>query len=394
MRRYCIDVSLIVVFIFLEILISLPLVSEFCFNSAQRSERGYQWRRAGELYQKAALFSPMDTKYMTEHANFLLRQSSYRTEKMDLFRRAENIYSRASMLNPYCAEYMLTLGQLRLQLFLADEKSHEKKLSEGLGNVAAAVRRDPHGVNIAYLAGSAAVSVWKFLGEEERQAALDRLKYALTYRFWYAEDCYARLWQASKDFAFLERATPDSIENQKRLYGFIRKNNLWQFRKVQLEKLESYKQRQEIEKEKQEKRGRTEEFKKACLAKGGADGGVVLNSSWQGHSDKGGHIYENGRMYWEGALAAVVRVPPGESSLILRAKGEPAEGVYPYMVLTLDGEEIGEGFIDSPEWKDYIFEVHGDGGIRVLSVSYINDTVSGKKGEDRNLFLGEARFAP
>lgn len=392
--RYFIDALLIVVFVLLEILVALPFVSELCFNRAQRLESGYQWRRAGELYQKAALLSPLDTTYMTEHANFLLRQSAYRTEKIDLFQRAENLYERALRLNPYCAEVALTLGQLEIRLFLADEKSYEKKLREGLGNLAAAVRRDPHGVNVSYLAGSATVSVWKFLSEEEKRVVLDQLKYALTHRFWYAEDCYAQLWQASGDFAFLERATPDNIENQKRLYGFIRKNNLWQFRKVQLKKMGSYKQRQEIEDEKQEKRGRTEELKRVFLAKGGAAGGVVLNSSWQGHAEKGGHVYENGRMYWAGVVAVVVRVPPGTSSLVLRAKGEPAEGVSPYMVLALDGEEVGEGFIDSPEWKDYFFKVHSDGGIRVLSVSYINDAVSGEKGEDRNLILGEARFVP
>lgn len=59
------------------------------------------------------------------------------------------------------------------------------------------------------------------------------------------------------------------------------------------------------------------------------------------------------------------------------------------MIVELDGEWIGETLVDGPDWKEYSFKINSDGGIRVLSVTFVNDFCDAK--EDRNLFIGEAR---
>ena len=73
------------------------------------------------------------------------------------------------------------------------------------------------------------------------------------------------------------------------------------------------------------------------------------------------------------------------------AKGSAADGIYPYMIVELDGEGIGEMFVDSTDWKEYLFDVDTDGGMKVLSVTFANDGGNEKKGEDRNLYVGKVR---
>jgi len=91
----------------------------------------------------------------------------------------------------------------------------------------------------------------------------------------------------------------------------------------------------------------------------------------------------------------VVNVPKGKANVNIQAKGSPVNGVWPYMIVELDGEEIGETFVDSPEWKEYEFRVDTSGTVpsdtlKVLSVTFTND--GGNKEEDRNLYVGEARI--
>ena len=95
-------------------------------------------------------------------------------------------------------------------------------------------------------------------------------------------------------------------------------------------------------------------------------------------------------MYWTGTVDAAVGLPIGESAIKIRAKGEPAYGIWPYMVVELDGEDIGETFVTSSEWKEYTFNINSNGGTKVLSVTFVNDGGEWEKGTDRNLYIGEA----
>ena len=117
---------------------------------------------------------------------------------------------------------------------------------------------------------------------------------------------------------------------------------------------------------------------------------VILIPSWQGISADGKNVFNDGTMYWEGTINAALLVPEGHVKINLQAKGSSASGIYPYMIVELDGEIIGEGFVAGPDWRDYEFNVNTNGGIKILSVTFKNDGANLIKGEDRNLFIGRA----
>lgn len=92
-------------------------------------------------------------------------------------------------------------------------------------------------------------------------------------------------------------------------------------------------------------------------------------------------------MYWEGTVHRIIEVPKGSSLLCIEARGERCFAVWPYMVIELDGYDIGETFVESPQWKTYRFPVRSNGGIQVLSVSFLNDAYDERTDKDRNLHV-------
>ena len=95
-------------------------------------------------------------------------------------------------------------------------------------------------------------------------------------------------------------------------------------------------------------------------------------------------------MYWTGAMHGVLRAPGGPAAVIVEAGGDSAGGIYPYMVVEMDGEEIGGALVDSGGMKEYSFKASSPPGARVISVRFMNDGGYGR--EDRNLYIGKARI--
>jgi len=115
---------------------------------------------------------------------------------------------------------------------------------------------------------------------------------------------------------------------------------------------------------------------------------VVERTDWKGRA--GEHTYRNGDMYWTGTVSAPVLLKEGKVKFILQAKGSPAKGIWPHMVVRLDDEIIGEVYVTSEELRNYEFEKAIPPGNYHLRVSFLNDggglDKSGRK-EDRNLFV-------
>ncbi len=111
--------------------------------------------------------------------------------------------------------------------------------------------------------------------------------------------------------------------------------------------------------------------------------------------------FNKGAMYSNGTMYALVEAPEkmgtvpirGQSPFFLKieAKGSIAGGVWPYMIVELDGEEIGETFVDNAEFKVYEFGA-ASSGTRLLGVSFVNDGSDKNKNEDRNLWVGKAEL--
>ncbi|HAJ56735.1 MAG TPA: hypothetical protein DCL35_03070 [Candidatus Omnitrophica bacterium] len=359
-RVFCVAAITILAVLY-EAAIGLPLVSEYYFTSAQKFEKGFLWSNAEELYGKAVAYSPFDARYTAGLADFLLRRRTYGKDKADVYMRAEELYGRACRLDTYSAEYFLTLGQLQLHLFRLDKEIYKDKLAAGIENLQRALDNDPFGVNICYLAGYSSIFVWDYLDEKQKDVFLDKLKYALDHRPWYANYLYPHLWHAAKGPELLRRVTPENPKVRKKLLDFVLK-------------------KEAIEGIKAESRKRVE-----------AASDAISPAQWYGKSADGTRAYADGNMYWAGTMGAMLKVPEGNASVIISAKGVPAEGVFPYMDVELDGERIGGVFVDSLEGKDYVFNINTAGAEMVLSIIYTNDRLSKKTGEDMNLYIGQAR---
>ena len=86
-------------------------------------------------------------------------------------------------------------------------------------------------------------------------------------------------------------------------------------------------------------------------------------------------------------------MPKGGVSLAIDAKGKEAWGVWPFMVVEIDGEEVGGTFVGSTVWVTYVFETRvEEEGTGVISISFINDASEPKKQKNRDLYVGGAKI--
>jgi len=393
-KRISINIVLITAFGTLMVVFCSLFGADINFIRAKSFEIRNQWSRAQDAYKNAVFFDPFNTEYIKGLANFFWHRSDYRKDKLKLLKQAQRLYQRILELNPHYAQHMVDLGRIQIKIFLEDKEIYSGKLREGLENFERALKRDPNGARTAYYVGLAGIEVWDHLDENERAMAINRLRHALSYRWpQYFKSYYQYVWDTTQDFTLLEKMTPQNLRSYKVLYNFIEKNNLWQLRKSVSEAIKNYMSREDPQGFAQEqnlKMSRIEDLKKKSKLAARAVTNLISSQSWQGISRYHDHVYNNGNMYWAGTIDGVLRLPEGESIIKIQAKGMPAQSIYPYMVVELDGIEIGESFVDNLMWKEYSFEVNTSSGIKVLSITYENDRVYGEKRENRNLYIKDA----
>jgi hypothetical protein len=330
-------------FILLMAVVIFLFIADWQFNFAKKFESAYLWKKTEEKYRLAIKLDPFNAQYLAGYGDFLRNKTVYQEDRIGRLISAEKLYCRALELNPASTEYVLHLGQVRLELFSLDRGKFKDRLYFGLNDLKAAVKNYPQDCSINYAAGYIAVPVWNDLDAAEKEWVLERLRYSLQIKPLYGEHIYLRLWQITKDPALLRRVRLAEPAQEKR------------------EKLERV----------------------ARLKKGSA-----FQSDWQGRSKDGDNIYRNGEMYWTGTMDTLINVPEGKAAIKVQARGSPAYGIWPHMIVELDGEEIGETFVESRAWEEYVFKIDTDGKIKVLSVTFANDDGSWKE-EDRNLYLGK-----
>ena len=97
-------------------------------------------------------------------------------------------------------------------------------------------------------------------------------------------------------------------------------------------------------------------------------------------------------LWWQGALTFdtpaslyVAPPPPGVSTIVVNARGNPAGGVNAHFNLLIDGRKVGEGRADTVA-KDFVFTVDAAPGTpHQVQVQYDNDTII--NGQDRSLIV-------
>jgi hypothetical protein len=101
--------------------------------------------------------------------------------------------------------------------------------------------------------------------------------------------------------------------------------------------------------------------------------------------------------YTNGAAAGEIAIPKaGLYRLVLEAKGTPAEGGWPLVVLKDDGKIAGQFSVTSPDWGNWPCLARLPQGKVRVELAFVNDLY--EKGEDRNVFIralavGRAPFA-
>lgn len=378
-KRTAATMALTAIFCLLVVVLVIPLAAQMRFAAAEELVRHYKWSQAEAQFRDAIKMDPFNASYYAGLGSFILAQSGYQAHKEPMLKAAKAYLAKAVELDPRDAGYWVDLGRVEMA-----GKSYGKAFSY----FRKAAEKDPNGFNVAYAIGTAGLTAWNNIGEGERTLTVDRLKAALTSRP--SPDVYAAAWSARKDIGMLRAMTPDTLDGQRWLYDFITSRNLWQYRKAQAEALGSYMERErpgELSDEKKAREVRLGKVKEAYNRRADRKPGIAA-SDWSGHTPDLKFRYENGNMYWSGTMDAAVEMPKGDVAIKIRAKGQPAGRIYPYMIVELDGEEIGETLVDSADWKDYDFRINTAGGVKVLSVTFANDNCIEK--EDRNLYVGNA----
>jgi len=374
---------------------------------AKSLETNYRWEEAGKRYEYSIIIDPFNAEHFAGFGKFLLQKAGYSQglNRINLLVRAIDLYKKAIILDAATSEYYFNLGTCQIGLFLENKDKYMSKLAEGLSNFKKAITNDTNGFNASYSFGYLAMSVWDYLADEDKALALDKLKYSLSIYPEYHIYVYPKLWLATKNFDYLQRATPDNLEAQRHLYDFIKNSNLWHFRKRQADVVALYEQKESPDKFKTEKEKALNEIKalKSSVVENKIFTGVadaILVKELTGKTAEGKNDIINGKLYANGTIHVPILMRSGKVKISIKAKKVlmiktqyPASPkFYPYMIVRLDTEEIGELFVPNDDWKEYDFSAETNGGLKILSVTFINDVYNPKKFQDRNLEIGDIRI--
>jgi hypothetical protein len=97
-------------------------------------------------------------------------------------------------------------------------------------------------------------------------------------------------------------------------------------------------------------------------------------------------------MWRTGKCWVDVSLPAGMYQLRVWAKGQKADEEWPYMVVWVDDEMIGETWVNMNVFRPYSFLNTFKEGRHRISVAFMNDFYTQNTNEDRNLILGSLRI--
>ncbi|MDD5439058.1 MAG: carbohydrate-binding domain-containing protein [Candidatus Omnitrophica bacterium] len=411
MKRVIVNIAVLVIGGGTLAAVLLLFFADNAFTRAQALEKAYRWTAAKESYERAIRLDPLNAEYRAGYGEFLIRKSKYQKDPAPYLKTAGDCYRRALGLNRCSAEYRVRLGELataRCQWLKAHGGSPEdvrREKETAMKNFTAAYDNDPKGFLTLYEAGYTALSLWDLLDRAERRMVTDMLRTALLSSMWHDGYIYAAVWKNTQDFNVIKEIVPQTLAGYTKLYGFITGANLWQFRKDVAAELERYRRKEQSAEWRQaEDRSRENmrELKEAFLKESPSPEitTMIPQDRWQGGDPTGKAAFEHQLMYWNGTLSAVVNMKPGKAAiqimarkfLVIAAADTAKPQYFPYMIVTLDNESIGETFVANDRWQPYSFHVETDGGIKVLGIEFVNDFYDPKKGLDRNLAIGDGEI--
>ena len=75
----------------------------------------------------------------------------------------------------------------------------------------------------------------------------------------------------------------------------------------------------------------------------------------------------------------------GPTYINVSASGQVAANVWPHMVVSVDGVQIGQATVSSKSWTQFSFPYAATAGSHLIKVSFDNDYAA--NGQDRNLLV-------
>jgi len=104
-----------------------------------------------------------------------------------------------------------------------------------------------------------------------------------------------------------------------------------------------------------------------------------ITHSTGGAQDGGWDIWSNG------SVSTSVNLGGGSTTIVVTAKGTSAGGVWPNMVVKVNGAQVGSATVNSASYTTYPFTFSASAGSQTVSVEFTNDALIGT--EDRNLIV-------
>jgi tetratricopeptide (TPR) repeat protein len=406
-QRTAVNLFIVAAFCFLAAALARPLLAELALSSAERLAQKFMWKEAEGEFTKALRADPFSSEYPGAYAEFLRISSRYSYDKAAALSKAIRLYDKAASLDPENSKYHLKRGLAKLEAGMG--------VKEAFSDFRRALSKDPNGYDAAYAIGYTGMNLWGSLDGEDRDLVVDRLAYVVETRPDQASRAYSSAWAATKDFGVIRRIAPETDRGYQGLHDFMAMKNLWQFRK-------------DIPDPGQDSSGKAEtaaKIKAAILdherlsAAGAwrmvgnrmelAEGAEAVLERNKAVSERrrrslaapgdwfsvSGDLKDiksaDGAMYGNGTIYAVIDMPEGECTVSVEAKASPLGGVWPYMVVEVDGAEAGGAFVDSAVMKTYRFKVNTAGGSSLIGISFINDAYDEARKKDRNLFVGQVK---
>jgi hypothetical protein len=100
------------------------------------------------------------------------------------------------------------------------------------------------------------------------------------------------------------------------------------------------------------------------------------------HSN-GGTVPEGWSLWSNGYMSTSHAFAGGSTTLTVSASGTPAAGVWPHMVVSIGGVQVGSVHATTWGWTQYTFTFNATAGTKELRVAFDNDLLTST--EDRNL---------
>lgn len=337
MRRCFINVILSTAFVLSAWVIARPFMAERVLEEARRLNTAYRWDVADKKFDMTMRLDPLGAEYNSAIGRLYAARASMVKDKIPALLKAEEKYKRAYQLNPYDVVNLMELAVVEKELFLSGPALYKDRMDSTLDYFNKASMLDPKNYIVNYKIGLNYVDLWKYLDDKDKRYAAERFKNCLKL----APDYYDEVYQI-----FLDKT---------------KNKDLRKYRREIFDKSDADKKR------------------------------TATGPEWSGKADDGVNVYKDGNIYWTGTASRTIELPEGRVLIKIKARGEQAFSIWPYMIVELDGEEIGETFVDTAQWKEYGFEADTDGGIKVLSVTFPNDGGDPARGTDRNLYVGEVK---